>query len=522
MGIFGLFGAKNPPESTGKTRRYLPPVRSAGARMFEAASQDRLTADWPSMPVTAEWLIRKYQRVVVARSREQVANNDYAKSFARMCKQNIVGPKGIQLQAHARDKNGRLDSGANQAIEAAWCDWSRRAHCDITGTQSWRSIQETAINSAVSDGEFMVRKIYGREAGKYQFALQVLDPQRCHPQYDVYDLENGNFIRAGIEFNKWGKPVAYHFTVTKPSDAFYNYSYAGVHYNRVPAEEIIHGFLPEMVGQHRGLPWLNTALLRLKHLGAFEQAAIVNARIGAAKMGVIQWREGRAPDDYGTDSEQLEDLLRIDGEPGSFPVLPEGAELKEWAPQYPTGEFAVFTKAMLRSIASGLGVSYNSLANDLEGVNFSSIRQGALDEREHWKILQEWLIETLIEPVFDDWLPRALLAGLITTSGRPLRAEAIDKYREVCWQPRRWAWIDPQADVNAAIASKNALLQSPGQIIRESGRDPGDVWREIASDIEEMRSAGIDDEFIMAAMLEKNFPATQKPEQKNPGEKPVD
>jgi lambda family phage portal protein len=207
------------------------------------------------------------------------------------------------------------------------------------------------------------------------------------------------------------------------------------------------------------------------------------------------------------DDEDLESF-EMSAEPGEFPVLPEGAELQEWNPAYPSGEFAMFNKAMLRGIAAGFGVLYNNLANDLEGVNFSSIRQGTLDEREHWKEMQEWLIETLIQPVFEAWLPRALLGGHIQVKGRPLKPERIDRYAEVSWQPRRWAWIDPRADVDAAVVSKNNLLQSPGQIIREGGRDPSDVWREIAADIEEMRAAGIPDAFIQAAILDKNLQAS--------------
>ena len=487
-------------------KRKFAPVRAA-MRMFEATKQDRLNGDWISTPVTAEWLIRKHQRVLVARSREQSVNNDYARAFVRMCRQNIVGPKGIQLQAQGRDDAGKLDTLANQAIEEAWDKWGHRNSADVAGAQSWRSIQASAVMSAVKDGEFMLRKIYGKDAGPFGFALQVLDPQRCHPQFDVYDLPDGAFVRAGIEFNKYGRPVAYHFTVAKESDAFYNYSYAGLHYHRIPADEIIHGFLPEMVGQKRGLPWMATGLFRMKQLVGFEDAAIVNARIGASKMGVIQWKEGRGPE-----FEDDDDLKNFEmtAEPGEFPVLPEGAELHEWNPQYPSGEFAVFNKSMLRGIAAGFGVLYNNLANDLEHVNFSSIRQGTLDEREHWKEMQEWLVEVLAQPVFEAWLPRALLGGHITVKGRPLKAERVDRYAKISWQPRRWAWIDPRADVDASVVAKNNLLQSPGQIIREQGRDPSDVWREIASDIAEMKTAGIPDDFIKAAILDKNLAATNQ------------
>ena len=170
---------------------------------------------------------------------------------------------------------------------------------------------------------------------------------------------------------------------------------------------------------------------------------------------------------------------------------------------------------MLRGIAAGFGVLYNNLANDLEGVNFSSIRQGTLDEREHWKEMQEWLIETLVQPVFEAWLPRALLGGHIKIKGRPLSAANIDAYGDVAWQPRRWAWIDPQADIQAAVTAKNNLLDSPGRIIREQGRDPSSVWQEIAADIEEMKAAGIPDDFIKAAILDKNLQATAMAKQQN-------
>ena len=498
---------RSKPTPVETAKRPFSPAKAI-ARMFTATKTDRLNGDWLSMPVTAEWLIRMHQRVLVARSREQAVNNDYARGFIRIARQNIVGPKGVVLQAQTRDDKGVLDNLANEAIETAFAKWGHRDNCDVSGVNSWRALQSMAVESAVRDGEFMFRKIYGKDAGQFGFALQILDPQRCQPNFDVYDLPNGAFIRAGVEFNKYGRATAYHFTVAKESDAFYNYTYAGSHYHRIPADEIIHGFRPEFVGQKRGLPWMSTGLFRMKQLEGFENAAIVNARVGAAKMGFIQWREGHGPE---LDDDEAA-ALEMDGEPGTFPVLPEGAELKDWTPQFPNGEFPMFNKAMLRGISAGFGVQYNTLANDLEGVNFSSIRQGTLDEREHWKEMQEWLIESLCQPVFEAWLPRALLGGLIMVKGRPLKAERIDRYSMVSWQPRRWQWIDPQSDVNAAVAAKNNLLLSPGQIIREQGKDPSSIWREIANDIAEMKSAGIPEDYIKASILDKNLVAITQAE----------
>ena len=486
-------------EAPAKPSRAFVPGR-ASARMFEAAKTDRLTSSWGGTPLTADEVVERNQRVLVARSREQSSNNDYARSFLRMARQNIVGPQGVTLQAQSMDEKGKLDTLANDAIESGFNAWSHRKHCDVTGQQSWRQIQNACITSAAKDGEFMVRLVFGREAGPWQFALQVLDPQRCPVDLNEDRKGNGSFIRQGIRLNRYGKPLAYLFATLDESEA--DYRYGGKIYVEVPAAEIIHGFRQDMVGQKRGLPWMATALFRMRQLNAMENAAIVNARIGANKQGFIEWEPG-----FGPTLEEDEELF-IDSEAGEFQVLPEGARIKETSPQYPSGEYAPFVKQALRGMAAGFGVLYNNLASDLEGVNFSSIRQGTLDEREHWKDLQEWLIESLVEPVFEAWLPRALLGGKLLVKGRPLKAERIDRYSQVAWQARRWQWIDPRADVDAAVEAKNNMLTSPGRIIREQGQDPQTVWaesaRDVAAMIEAYKAAGIDPktatELVMLSM----------------------
>ena len=472
------------PAPEAKPRRQFMRNRLS-ARIFAATQPDRFGTAWGGTPLTADDVIDRNQVALVARSREQSANNDYARSFLRMCRQNIVGHMGVMLQAQSTTSRGKLDAAANQAIEDGWAEWSRRQNCDVTGQRSWRAIQQACVTSAAKDGEFMVRLVFGADAGPWGFSLQVLDPQRCPISLNERNPDQGAFIRQGIEFNRFGRPSAYYFTSTDPAEA--NYYTNGKRYVRIPAEEIVHGFLEDMVGQKRGLPWMATALFRMRQLNSMEEAAIIKARTGANQMGFITWAEGKGPE-YDEDEE-----LQIDSEPGEWRVLPEGAQIEESKPQYPSGEYEPFYKRTLRGMSAGFGVLYNNLASDLEGVNFSSIRQGTLDEREYWKDLQEWLIESLIQPVFDAWLPRALLSGRLRARGRPLPAERIDRYRVVTWQGRRWQWIDPRADVQAAVEAKNNMLTSPGRIIREQGQDPQTVWAESARDVAAMIQAYVDE-----------------------------
>jgi lambda family phage portal protein len=468
-----------------------------GSRSLFGSGGDvsRLTGDWPTMPVPADWVVYRYQRTLVARSREQATNNDFVKAFMRLVRQNVVGAEGVQFQSLAVDAKGDPDIEARAAIAAAFADWAKRQHCDVTGKLSWRAIQAACVETCARDGEFFVRIITGRQfGGKYGFALQMLDPQRCPVDFDkAATAEGANYVRHGIEFNSYGKPVAYYFNDASADRNALAYSYAGKSYTRIPAEEIIHGFIQEMPGQKRGFPWLSSGLFRAKQTSAMEDAAVVNARMGASKMGFIQFKDG-AGEDYDDDNPPT-----LDMEPGALPILPNNAEFKEFNPQYPNGEFAPFIKQMLRGLSAGGGVSYENLSQDREGVNFTSIRHGTLDERESHKERQDWLVDELCERVIEGWFPRALLGGRIIVKGKPLGGDQLTRLAPHAWQPRRWDWVDPQSDTAAAEASKNNFLTAPSTLIREKGGDPSAVWKQTGLDIAEMRAAGIPDEFIKAS-----------------------
>ncbi|MEQ3671370.1 phage portal protein [Pseudophaeobacter sp.] len=503
--MFGkIFSRTAPVEEA--PRRKAPPMlarvrRSGGVRNFDAGQSDRLTSGWTNTPLPADQIIRRNWRVLVARSREQTANNPYGKAFQRSARRNIVGQQGLVLQARVKDSSdGKMDQGANKALERSWKDWCKSRNCDVTGRRSFRQIQKELINGCVTDGEFMVRFVYGRDAGPWGFALQVLDPLRCPVDLDEDKLPGGGFIRAGIEYTKLGRPVAYHFTTLSLNEADYHHSGRG--FVKVPADEIVHWFEADFVGQKRGLPWMATALWRMHQLGEFEKSALVAARDGANRQGFIEWDEGRGPD---LDDEDEEDGIEIESEPGVYQSLPSGARIKSDESQYPNGEMAVFSKHMLRGVASGLGVAYNDLSNDLEGVNFSSIRHGMLGERDHWKELQESLIESFALPVYERWLSHGLLAGRITLeNGSPLPAAKRQKFMAVQFQARRWEWIDPSKDVKADVEAIDNLIKPRGQVIRERGRDPREVYAEIAADIDDMRAEGIPEEIIQTLITAKS------------------
>jgi lambda family phage portal protein len=170
--------------------------------------------------------------------------------------------------------------------------------------------------------------------------------------------------------------------------------------------------------------------------------------------------------------------------------LPEGYDFKPFESDYPHTNYGDFVKAALRGVAAGLGVAYHNLANDLEGVNFSSSRAGILEERELWKLLQEWFIEELCAPVYTDWLRHALD---YTNTLDPLPANKFDKFNSAVWQGRRWAWVDPTKDIEASVTAITNGLKSRGDVIREQGRDPEDVWIELEAEQARLKNLQLSD-----------------------------
>jgi len=361
----------------------------------------------------------------------------------------------------------------------------------VCGSVGFADIQRLVMSGMAVDGEFLARKVFGRDAGKYGYQLQLLDPELLDVTFDQ-ELDGGNFVYMGIEYSEYGKPVAYHL-LDRHHDRGVNVEFRRER-KRIPADLIIHLFIPDLVQQKRGVPWTASALNRLKNLAGYEHAAVVNARVGASKMGFFT--RGEEAGEY-TGEEQSDGSLVTDADPGTFEVLPDGYGFSAFNPDYPHSQYAEFTKACLRGAASGLGISYNTLANDLEGVNFSSIRAGVLEDREMWKELQEFLIESFLLDVFEDWLRMALLTSNIKVKGKALNITRFDRYNSPRWMPRRWAWVDPLKDskANESLVSMNAA--SISEVIRDRGRDPEQVYNEIARDKEIMQELGIKSEEVL-------------------------
>jgi len=461
-------------------------VRRGGARSngFAAAEISRLTASLASETRFINDQLRHDLRALRARSRQATKNNPYGRRFVKMVVDNVGGAKPFRLQAKVRYSNGKFDDGANKRIEEVWAAWSAKGNCELTDRWAWNTLQRQILQVFATDGEVILRKYKGPEFGRYGVQLQLIDTDRLDESKNVR-LQGGGAIHMGVEVSAIGKPVAYHLLKRKPAN-WQNGGFAR-EYERVPADEIVHLFIPEYAEQVRGIPWMYAALLNLVHMGAFEEAAVIAARVGAAQMGFIQSPDGgkTLADQQGKDSTGAP---VIDAEPGSFPTLPPGYTMEGWNPKYPDAAIEPFLKAIGRGVAIGVNVAYHNLSGNMEGVNYSSARIAELDERDTWLGLQEFMIDHLHTPFYNnDWLPIQAINGQL-----PFDLSRLDKYRQVRWQGRRWAWVDPEKEVNASIKAIEARLTSRTRVVSETGEDFEELLEEVAAEEEMAKGKGVE------------------------------
>lgn len=475
-------------------------------RAFAAAAINRLTASLEQWSGAINADLDASLAIMRSRARSLCANNEFGRRFLSLVSANVVGSTGPTLQVRALTQSGRLDKPANDAIELAWARWARQA--DITGRMNLARILQVAVKGVARDGEALIRIVRDRSL-PFGIQLQLLEADRLDEALNV-SYPSGPRIRQGVELDTAGRPVAYHLLAGHPGE---NYGQPRK-YERVPARDLLHVFLPERAEQVRGYTWLHAVLLRTHMLHGFEEAAVVAARVGASKMGI--WtRDPEAASaleqvaNHGTDA--TTGNLQMSAEPGEFIEAPTGYKLESWDPDYPHANYEMFVKACVRGIAAGLNVAAHNLSGDMTDVNYSSARIAELSEREVWKELQEWLTDSVLLPLFETWLETALLRGDVRmeASGKALPAERLPKFAAAArFQSRRWDWVDPLKDAQAADLLIRTKLASRTQIAASQGREFEDIVDEL----------GQEQELIAEADLAGGEPAPAAPAQDDDAE----
>ncbi|EKF9276385.1 phage portal protein [Vibrio cholerae] len=184
-----LFGGSPTYDGVGGGRRALAwQVGNPGAVAALAYSQDELRA----------------------KSRDLVRRNAWAAAGVEAFVSNAIGT-GIKPQSMVQDQSLR------EGIHRLWSDWCEQA--DAAGLTDFYGLQALACRAMLEGGECLVRLRFRKSEDGLPVGLQlqVLEPEHLPVSMNT-QTPSGNLIRAGIEFDRLGRRVAYHLTRTHPGD----------------------------------------------------------------------------------------------------------------------------------------------------------------------------------------------------------------------------------------------------------------------------------------------------------------
>jgi lambda family phage portal protein len=452
-----------------------PRPGSGSARAWLAAQPSRLLADLPGYYMRAPNAdIRWSLAYLRNRSRWLAQNDGFTRGYLALLRRNVVGPAGFTLQMQVQG-----DKNANDRIEEAWAEWIPA--CEVTGKLTFADLCRAAIQAVARDGELLARKVQG-DFNRHGCALQILDPAMLdhtangRPTNGTETVAGDNYVRAGVEIDHWERPVAYWLLTHVPNDD--PVIPAERRLVRVPASEIIHLFVTEWPGQIRGVPWLSASLRTLAMLDGYSEAELTAARVAAGKMGFYKQAE---PEDVPAEL-QADGTLLQESSAGAFELLPKGVEFEAYDPQHPNSSFSAFVAAQQRQAAAGANLSYAAFANDPGTLNYSGLRHVALEDRDEYRTLQNWMIGNFCMKIFPFWLREALISGV---TGLP--PSKFFKFNAPRFIPRGWDWVDPQNEINAARDAVALGVKSRTQIIAEKGGDFDRTVAELKAEAEALK-----------------------------------
>lgn len=384
-------------------------------------------------------------------ARDMLRNNPRVVKAQRQLVNKVVAKGIMPSVVPANPDDLETKSRVEKLIRMHWGRTSIDADglCNIFGQQGL-SLATTALS-----GEVFLRRRFRRAADRLPLPYQV---QALEPDYlvDTIDgtLPNGNRAVQGIEFDRLGRRVAYHFYAEHPGGRYG----AGIQVRRVAAENVIHVFDMQRPGQARGVTWFAPILTLLHELQKYQDGQVKRQEIAAMFAAILKHEEDA-------------DALKEDfGELRSGAILNIGSDEEMTFTDPPTVEgYEPFMRGTDRTLAGGLGLTYEEFTGDYSNVNYSSARMGRIDTEPN---TERWQSHMMV-PMFCDrqaeWFKEAAAFA---------RGIDPDSY-DIVWTPPKRPLVDPRLDFAAFEKARRAGFASRRSFIRQTGNDPAAVEAEI-------------------------------------------
>lgn len=448
-------------------------------RNYDAGRYDRSNSNWRVINQSAEMTDRFSRDNIRARARDLERNSDIMNSVIKAYKRNIVGG-GYTLQAKSNNQD------FNYRIETIWELWCKKNNCDVTQTQSFNQMIRMAVERKKVDGGILFLKRYTSD-GIIPFKLQIIEVDELDISQMVAKNKD-NKVVGGIEYNSFNKAVGYWikqynidgYTIENPI--------------YIEAKDVIFYFSKTRPSQVREISDMTPTMTRIRDTNEFMTAVSVKERI-AACLSVFVKRAlptgntgfGRTASNDGTEARESYQGKSIS--PGMIKELNPGDEIQVVNPSNPGGDATSYIKLQQRLIGAGQGISYEATSRDMSETNYSSARQGLIEDEATYEEEIELLMQNVLDEIYETFVISVYLAGLVEMP------DFWNKKQDYFWhewikKPRKW--IDPQKEANANKIALSTGQKTFKQIAAENGKDWKEHIDEIVEVLDYAKSKGID------------------------------
>ena len=457
--------------------------RVKGKRYYEAADKGRRGKSFRLARRTGpNTEIASALTELRARSRLMVRNNGWAKRAVEAVVKHTIG-EGIRpaLIINEKDRNKRIE--INRRIKEIWHNWAETTACDWYGKTDMYGLQEMAMRSIVEGGDMIV--VLRREkSGEVPIKIQL-----CEGDFIDHTKNSSNDMgvaRLGVQFSNEGVLLGYWLYQQHPGEGYtFGIKTESEFHSK---ENVLHVFEVLRIGQVRGVPFGVSAFMKLSDFGDYEDAQLMKQKVAACFSAFIVGSE--MPSDKEPDLERLE--------PGVIERLGTG-ETVEFAEPPSVGDYDNYNTRILQGVAAAYGITYEMLTMDYSRVNFTSGRMAKIDVTNNFRSWQyRMMMPQFCAPVWDWFMDACLISGALT------QRVATD------WTAPRVQQLDPVKETNALIMQRSAGMTTLSEIIRENGRDPDELFREMKEENDLLASLGIAlKPFIVNEVTKNNNPNSE-------------
>ena len=447
---------------------------------YDAAGYGNGSANWRVTNQSAEITDRYSRETVRARARDLERNSDMLNSVISAFKRNVFG-SGYALTPRTGEEE------ADKILSSAWKRWCKKQNCDVTGTQSFNQIVRMCVQRKKVDGGIFILKRY-TDQGFIPFQIQTLEVDELDTS-QIMPRTAGNKVVGGIEYNKWNRPIGYWFRQYDiEGSQILNPIY-------VEAKDVIFYFTKRRPSQIREMSDLSQTVTRIRDTNEFMTAVSVKERIAACLAVFIKkmdpsntpGRGGRVTVN-GKTSYEGKTIV-----PGMIRELAPGDGIEVVSPNGQATDAATYIKLMQHMIGAGQGLSYEATSRDMSQTNYSSARQGMIEDGLTYAEEKELLLEAMDE-IYETFVISCVLAGIVNVKDFWSNK---DRYLAHKWTEAPKKWIDPAKEATAnkiAIATGQKTFK---EISAENGRD----WKEQMNDILEVLKYAEDNGLNMGGVL---------------------